>query len=536
MTLRFRVVGSAALALAEYVLISILFDARQLVPAALVDVGDLAPIPVIAGAAFIILRSSASGDDEAAASGDAPLASRGLVASLVVLHGLAFAGFLAVSYRLRELHEAVLPAQAFEVAWLALAVLAAVLLVATALAGRFLVVVRRFAGPLALGVLVGLAAWAAGQGTGELWRPLSRATMVPVAAVLRMLSPDALVDHDALVIGTERFSVEIAPVCSGYEGMGLVAVLLGSFLWSYRATLRFPHALLVPAIGVALAFIANAARITALIYVGSLGASDAAFDAFHSKAGWLLFCGVALGTVALARRWRAVQRSDAAGHHEGPASNPTLPYLVPLVVAVAGRLVAGLGDDGSLNHLEVVPVLGALVALVVVRRGVRAALPDAAPAVARPLLIAVGVGVAVALLWLPLTAGDRDADEAIAAELAEWSRTEVALWIALRLVASVMVAPVVEELAFRGFLLRRVVGAGFSELGYRAATPLALVVSSAVFGALHAHFVAGFVAGLCYGATVWATGRLRDAVVAHAVSNAVLAVVAVGVDRWSLWA
>ncbi|MCC7070507.1 MAG: exosortase E/protease, VPEID-CTERM system [Deltaproteobacteria bacterium] len=536
MKLRLRVLAAGALALVEYLLISILFDARDLAPPALDNLGDLAPIPVIAGAAFLILTSSARGHNSAAgpAAGGHGEAKRGVTVLLLGLHALSFGGFVAGSWQLRAMHAAEQPATAMELAWLVLALATALLLVATATAGAFLATVRRFAGPLTLGAAVGVGAWAAGQGTGELWEPLSRATMLPVAAVLRALSPDPVIDHDALIIGTERFNVEIAPVCSGYEGMGLVAVLLGSFLWSYRATLRFPHALVVPVLGVALAFLANAARITALIYVGTLGASDAAFDAFHSKAGWLLFCGVALGTVALARRWPALQR-DGGAADGAETSNPTIPYLVPLLAAVSGRLVAGLADDGSLDLLEAIPLGAALLALALLRRGVRASLPSGGALVARPALVAVGVGVLVAALWLPLTTGDRAGDELASATLASWSTTGAALWIALRIVASVLVAPVVEELAFRGFLLRRVVGAGFSELGYRAATPVALVVSSAVFAAVHTNFVGACIAGACYGATVWATGRLRDAVLAHAVTNAIIAVVVLGTGRWSLW-
>ena len=95
--------------------------------------------------------------------------------------------------------------------------------------------------------------------------------------------------------------------------------------------------------------------------------------------------------------------------------------------------------------------------------------------------------------------------------------------------------PVVEELAFRGFLLRRLVSVNFTAVSYRHLTPLAVVVSSLAFGALHERWLAGAVAGVVYAGVAWRTGSLRDAVIAHAVTNALLAVVVLATGRYSLW-
>ncbi len=50
-------------------------------------------------------------------------------------------------------------------------------------------------------------------------------------------------------LGTRTFQVEIAKECAGYEGIGLMWVTLGAYLWVFRARLRFPHALLLLPIG-----------------------------------------------------------------------------------------------------------------------------------------------------------------------------------------------------------------------------------------------------------------------------------------------
>lgn len=527
-------VAGAAL-LIEYLLVSMLFDARELVPEALKSIGDLAPIPIVIGVAFLILKSSAQDADQAPLSSDvARTTSPRRAGALLLLHLATFGAFLAVSFFARDQRAAGAQELALDVGWAALAAAVALSLAAFALSGGLLDVLRRLAGPLALGAAVGLLAWAAGQGTEELWRPLSRATLAPVAALVGAFSADLVVDVGELVVGTERFSIRVDPVCSGYEGMGLLAVLLGAYVWSFRSSLRFPHALLLPVVGVALAFVANVARITALLYVGSLGAPEVAMGGFHSKAGWLLFCGVALGIVAIARRTPALQRTPLDEDERG-RDNPAATFLMPLLALVAASLLAGLASDGGLDRFEAIAVGAALLALWPQRQALRVALTGEGALVARPTLVAVAAGLAVFALWIALEPDDGGASQRIEDELSALTPFATALWVATRLFASVLVVPLAEELAFRGFLLRRLVRADFSAVAYRAVTPLAVVASSLVFGALHERFLAGVLAGLAYAVVPSVTGRLRDAVLAHAVTNALIATMVLGAGRWSLW-
>jgi membrane protease YdiL (CAAX protease family) len=87
-----------------------------------------------------------------------------------------------------------------------------------------------------------------------------------------------------------------------------------------------------------------------------------------------------------------------------------------------------------------------------------------------------------------------------------------------------VLAPLVEELFFRGLLLRSLLGICAADLGLgRAAVPVAVVVDGLVFGL--AHFeglqftaLAGF--GVLVGAIVTRTGRLGTGICAHAAFNA----------------
>jgi len=110
------------------------------------------------------------------------------------------------------------------------------------------------------------------------------------------------------------------------------------------------------------------------------------------------------------------------------------------------------------------------------------------------------------------------------------------LWLVSRFFASVLIVPTVEELAYRGYLMRRLVGRDFAAIPFEATGVWPLLVSSAVFGAAHgAMWPAAVGAGLVYGLLAMRTGRLGEAVCAHATTNALIALAVVFGNHWELW-
>ena len=99
-----------------------------------------------------------------------------------------------------------------------------------------------------------------------------------------------------------------------------------------------------------------------------------------------------------------------------------------------------------------------------------------------------------------------------------------------------VIVPVVEELAFRGFLLDRVAQI-FEERGWsrNAAVWAGVAASAVVFGLLHSAWVVGILAGVCYAAVRLYRGRLADAVIAHAVTNLLLSAYVLNTGSWSYW-
>jgi len=105
-----------------------------------------------------------------------------------------------------------------------------------------------------------------------------------------------------------------------------------------------------------------------------------------------------------------------------------------------------------------------------------------------------------------------------------------------RIPASVLIVPIAEELAYRGYLLRRLVSRDFTAVSFEASGAWPLLASAVVFGAAHGTmWPPAAIAGLAYGLLVIRTGRIGEAVCAHAATNGLIAAAAVLGNRWELW-
>ena len=109
-------------------------------------------------------------------------------------------------------------------------------------------------------------------------------------------------------------------------------------------------------------------------------------------------------------------------------------------------------------------------------------------------------------------------------------------WIALRALAAVVTVPIAEELAFRGFLLRRLQAFDFESVAWRAVPWTALAISSLLFGLMHGQrWVAGTMAGLAFGWLAIRRESIGEAVAAHASTNALIAIYVLAGGQWQLW-
>ena len=414
-------------------------------------------------------------------------------------------------------------------AWLGVAVLTGAAAGAAALpaggAGAWL---RTTAPLLGGGLLLGSSAWLVARGSQQLWHPLGPWTLQGSAALLRLFSSHVLAARDSAVLGTDRFQVIVGPECAGFEGLGLMAAFLTATLFLGRRHLRFPAALWLVPCGLAAVWLVNLVRIVALVLVGTHLSAEVAISGFHAKAGWLLFCALALSIVALARRSRLLTRQPV----ELGLAHPTAAFLLPFLTVLAVSFLTGLAAR-AIDYLYLARIIaGAAVAFGF--RGYYRGIGGPQPGRGWGRAVALG-GVAFALyLWLSTP----PAPEAVAAWQAQWAATPPwlrAVWIASRALGSVLVIPIVEELAFRGYLLRRVIAREFETVPPAQRSWPALGLAAAGFGAVHGSFLAGSAAGIVLGLAQWAGGGITHAIIAHAVSNLAVLIYVLGFGGWWLW-
>lgn len=392
--------------------------------------------------------------------------------------------------------------------------------------GVWLHLLRRSWDVIAAGAVIGAAAWGAGLFTGELWEPLGRSTFWAVHGLLNSVCRDTICRPDEFVVGTSAFAVKIAPSCSGYEGIGLVWGFLAGYLWLFRHDLRFPHALLLVVLGTAAIWLANAVRIAVLILIGSWGYREVALGGFHSQAGWLAFNVVALGLVILAKRlpffhkhpqlFVVIQSASAA-------------YLTPfLTLVAASMLAAALGNDVDWLYPLRVAAVTAVLGLF---------WREYASWLWSWSWTAAGAGAAAFGLWILLEPAPADGEaSALADGLARLPLGVAVFWLVCRVLGSVAVVPLAEELAFRGYLTRRLQATRFEDVAPGRFTWFSFTASSVLFGVMHqGRWLAGAVAGMLYALALYRRGRVADAVVAHATTNALLAAYVLTTGNWSLW-
>ena len=108
-------------------------------------------------------------------------------------------------------------------------------------------------------------------------------------------------------------------------------------------------------------------------------------------------------------------------------------------------------------------------------------------------------------------------------------------FIAVRVVGAVLVVPLMEELFWRGFLIRWLVKEDFKSVPLGTFTWQSFAITVAMFGAEHNEWLAGLVCGALYNWLYYRTKSVTACVIAHAVSNAALAAWVLARGDWKFW-
>lgn len=340
---------------------------------------------------------------------------------------------------------------------------------------------------------------------------ITEATFAAVHQALRLFSTATYADASTYIIGIDDFAVHIARQCSGVEGMVLVTAFVLFYGLLFRKDLHLTrYWLLVLPLGLAFSVLLNVIRIAVLILIGAHISPDLAVNGFHSYAGWMFFTLLALVLVYTIQKVDWLHR-DPSRRRAAPAvtDDPLAAQILPFVVfMLMGILTQALFVSPPLGYPLI--VLGLALAVWTFRRLYRSLPWSGDP-------IAISSGLAVGVFWVLLAERDGDEASTIATALATLTPVLVAGWIALRLIGTVLLVPLVEEMFFRGYVMARLDRRGM------VSRLLAIAVSTALFAALHGRWVEAGLAGIVFALVMLRRGRVSDAVISHLAANATVA-------------
>ncbi|HXX41253.1 MAG TPA: CAAX prenyl protease-related protein [Chthoniobacterales bacterium] len=109
--------------------------------------------------------------------------------------------------------------------------------------------------------------------------------------------------------------------------------------------------------------------------------------------------------------------------------------------------------------------------------------------------------------------------------------------IVFRLLRLVVVVPLVEEIFWRGFLLRFLINENFDRVPFGTFSWISFVVVTGLFGFSHAaeDWIAALITGAIYNGVAYRTKSLFSCILVHAITNLLLGVWILQTKQWGFW-
>ncbi len=148
----------------------------------------------------------------------------------------------------------------------------------------------------------------------------------------------------------------------------------------------------------------------------------------------------------------------------------------------------------------------------------------------------IGIGVAVFAFWIQMTW-----PFAVFGTLTGYDPTAIEdtsvryFMITTRIIGAAMVVPVMEEIFWRSFVIRYIINPDFLRVPVGSFSWLSFALVSVLFGLEHNLWLAGIMAGVAYNLVLYRTKSVAQCVLAHAVTNALLAVYVLATSSWHFW-
>ncbi|MEO6808567.1 MAG: CAAX prenyl protease-related protein [Isosphaeraceae bacterium] len=223
-----------------------------------------------------------------------------------------------------------------------------------------------------------------------------------------------------------------------------------------------------------------------------------------------------------------------------PSPHSWLLYVAPMATFLVLTSLEGyLPQSAEGPHLTWYPVAYAVkIAVVVVAAWLcRAAWRDLKPWPGlKTLALAIGLGVAVAVVWVGLDGhypslpflGTRQGFDP--GKLSGPGRLG---FLAIRMVGLVVVVPFIEELFWRSFLMRIVIDPEFERVPVGRVTPAAAAITSLFFALAHPEWLPALLTGLAWAWLLWKSKSLSACVASHMAANLALGIYVLVTGHWS---
>jgi len=155
------------------------------------------------------------------------------------------------------------------------------------------------------------------------------------------------------------------------------------------------------------------------------------------------------------------------------------------------------------------------------------------------------VGVAIFVLWIApdllfpqyrsFFLFDNSVVGTARSSLTEAARHDVPV-LFLRTLRAVAIVPIVEELFWRGWLLRWVINSDFEKVPLGSYSALSFWAVALLFASEHGpYWDVGLMAGIIFNWWMIRTKSLGDSILAHAVANACLSGYVIAAGKWEYW-
>jgi len=109
-------------------------------------------------------------------------------------------------------------------------------------------------------------------------------------------------------------------------------------------------------------------------------------------------------------------------------------------------------------------------------------------------------------------------------------------FILIRVLGSTLLVPVLEELFWRGWMMRWLINVDFRKVPLGAYTPASFWLVAVLFASEHGpYWEVGLITGVLYNWWLIRTRNLADCILAHAVTNGCLAGYVLFTNQWQYW-